>query len=86
MYRQNTGKERCLIDINREGKKLSMLYIKGGKINNWKKIVKLILEGLVFSSGRWNNRIFKHIRKYNVIIKRIYHIYNKNCLIYNNFE
>ena len=51
-----------------------MLYIKGGKINNWKKIVKLILEGLVFSSGRWNNRIFKHIRKYNVIIKRIYHI------------
>lgn len=69
------GTERSIIDIEREGRALSMLILKAqGKVN-WKWVYSKLLYGVVNESGVWSNQDIELIKKYEVIIKRNKHVH-----------
>ncbi|WP_026881732.1 Tn7-like element transposition protein TnsE [Clostridium akagii] len=68
------GKERSLIDVERENRALSMLIIKANILVDWKGIYSLLLLGLVDESGKWSNEAIDKIKKNGANIYRSKHI------------
>lgn len=73
------GEEHSLIEVEREGKSLSMLIITTNRQVDWEWVYKKILHGLVKASGKWSNKVFILLAKQGVIIKRLKHIVNNQC-------
>ncbi|GAA0759013.1 hypothetical protein GCM10008907_23500 [Clostridium sartagoforme] len=70
------GKEHSIIEIEREGRSLSMLIITANEECDWEWIYKKILHGLVKESGNWSHEVFLIIHQRNIVIKRHRHINN----------
>ncbi len=80
------GTERSIIDIEREGRALSMLILKvQGKVN-WKLVYSKLLYGVVNESGVWSSDMINKLREYKVQIKRVKHCKNKYKIISNNIN
>jgi len=78
------GTEISIIDIEREGRALSMLILKAQEKTNWKWIYKKLLWELVNDSGNWNTEIINRISEYKVHVKRVKHCKNKYKIIKND--
>lgn len=70
------GREHSLIEVEREGRALSMLIITVNGQVNWQWVYKKILSGLVQESGKWSNKVFTLLEKQGFVIKRLKHIGN----------
>jgi len=67
------GAERSIIDIEREGRALSMLILKAqGKVN-WKWLYSKLLYGVVNESGVWSNNDIDEINNIGIVIERRRH-------------
>lgn len=66
--------EVSLVEIEREGKALSMLLIKNGKCWDWFRIYHLLLSGIVDASGKWDSEILNILQRRKVGIERNKHI------------
>jgi hypothetical protein len=69
------GRECSLIEMEREGKALSMLLIKSYKKINWKWVYSRLLVGLVEESGKWSNGVIGNLERKGVIVIRNKHIH-----------
>jgi hypothetical protein len=73
------GREHSLIEVEREGKSLSMLIIIGSEQVDWAWVYKNLLNGLVRASGKWSNNSINKIKIMGSEIYRCNHIRkNKN--------
>ncbi|AKA71489.1 Tn7-like element transposition protein TnsE [Clostridium scatologenes] len=70
----SNGREFSLIDVEREGKVLSMLMLRSDNNVNWNLIYSKLLFGLVDESGKWNNETINNAINNRIIIERIKHI------------
>ncbi|WP_125006164.1 Tn7-like element transposition protein TnsE [Clostridium tagluense] len=68
------GRECSLIEVEREGRALSMLLIKSNDFVHWKKIYSILLLGLVNESGKWSNGEIDKIEKQGILVFRKKHI------------
>ncbi len=68
------GTERSIIDIEREGRALSILVLKVQEKVNWKWIYSKLLYGVVNESGVWSNKVIDQICKMGIIMERKKHI------------
>ncbi|MBY6838322.1 hypothetical protein FDG50_07755 [Clostridium botulinum] len=66
-----------VIEIEREEKSLSTLILKSNSKEKLNLAYKRLLSTLIYESGKWSNRIIKHLEKQEVNIKRNKHINNK---------
>lgn len=73
------GKENSLIEIEREGKSLSMLLLQANRGVNWKWMYSELLIGLVKESGKWSNEIIEKIQQMKIVVIRNKHL--KKCAI-----
>ncbi|WP_090088796.1 Tn7-like element transposition protein TnsE [Clostridium uliginosum] len=82
--------EKCLIEIEREDKALSMLLLKANKLMNWKRVCSILILGLVNESGKWDNKKIDQIEKMGVLVIRNKHIkrsaYEKTSYIYDKLR
>lgn len=78
--------ECSLIEVERQGKALSMLVLKSNKLVKWEYVCSILLLGLVKDSGKWNNEIINKIINSGVELYRKKHLkictYNKEYYIY----
>jgi hypothetical protein len=70
-----------LIEVEREGKSLSMLLLYSMKITNWKRVYSSVTLGLVNKSGSWDPKVLSSLEKIDVYSNRIMHAYGKKNLI-----
>lgn len=70
------GSERGVIDMEREGRSLSMLILVAEETVNWKWIYSKLLYGVVNESGVWNNNDIEELTKLMKNIKRVKHTSN----------
>ncbi|URZ04705.1 Tn7-like element transposition protein TnsE [Clostridium felsineum] len=82
-------RECSLIEVEREGRALSMLMLKAEGTVNWEWIYSRLLIGLVDGSGTWRKERINYIIN-NIIIKRMNHMGRKrdknlNFLYYKLF-
>ncbi len=70
------GSEKGVIDIEREGRSLSMLILIAEETVNWKWIYSKLLYGVVNESGVWNNNDIEELTKLMKNIKRVKHTSN----------
>ncbi len=68
------GTERSIIDIEREGRALSILVLKVQDKIYWKWIYSKLLYGVVNESGVWSNKVIDQICKMGIIVERKKHI------------
>lgn len=67
------GTERSIIDIEREGRALSILILMAKGKANWKWIYSKLIYGVVNESGVWSNKVIDEIYKMGIIVKRRRH-------------
>lgn len=79
-------RECSLIEIDREGKALSMLILKANSSVKWNWIYSRLLIGLVEESGKWSNEAVKRVENQGIKFFRCKHIkktiYEKALHIY----
>jgi len=68
------GRERSLIEIERENRALSMLILKSDTHVNWGWVYSKLLIGLVNESGKWSNKVITFIEEQGLILFRNKHI------------
>lgn len=68
------GRECSLIDVEREGRALSMLILKGDKLTRWKEIYNLMLLSLVNESGNWSSQVVNRFKIAEIEVLRVKHI------------
>lgn len=67
------GSERSIIDIEREGRSLSILVLKVQDKVNWKWIYSKLIYGVVNESRVWSNKDIEDIINIGIIIERKRH-------------
>ncbi|MFX0549533.1 Tn7-like element transposition protein TnsE [Hathewaya histolytica] len=72
------GTERSLIDIEREGRALSILVLNAQGNVNWKWIYSKLIYGVVNESGVWSNEFINFIHNFGVVTYRIRHVLKFN--------
>lgn len=66
-----------IIEVQREGKLLSTLILKVSFGNALKLACEELLNGLVYESGKWSNKVIKSLMRSNIVIKRKKHSRDK---------
>ncbi|WP_040327629.1 Tn7-like element transposition protein TnsE [Clostridium ihumii] len=67
------GTERSIIDIEREGRSLSILVLKVQDKVNWKWIYNRLLYGVVNESGIWSNNVINNVCRMGIKVNRKRH-------------
>jgi len=84
------GRVSCLLEIEREGRSLSMVLLKTNISINWRKIHSIMLQGLVNESGKWSNRAWIILENKGIQVLRIRHlsesIYYKELKLYSKLN
>lgn len=76
----NSGKQACIIEIERENKTISTIILKSLETKYyWKDKYELILSGIVKCSGSWDNNVFRILEEQNIKVLRHKHI-DRNSL------
>lgn len=77
------GIQRSIIDIEREGRALSILVLGAQRKVNWKWIYSKLLYGVVNESGVWSNEVIRNISCMGISIERKKH--TKVLRSFNNY-
>lgn len=67
-----------IIEVEREEKTLSTLILKISSNLEFRCAYKEIINGLIYESGKWSNKIISRLEKNSIIIKRNNHIKGNN--------
>ena len=67
------GGERSIIDIERDGRALSMLILKAQDKVNWKWIYSKLIYGVVNESGVWSNKDINEFNNIGIVVERRRH-------------
>lgn len=67
----------CIIEVERQGKLLSTLIIKGESKEQLKRAYEELLNGLVRESGKWSIKVINNLEERNISIYRNKHINTK---------
>lgn len=68
------GSERSIIDIEREGRALSILVLDAQNNVNWKWVYSKLLYGVVNESGVWSKKVIDGVRDSGIILERRKHV------------
>lgn len=67
------GSERSIIDIEREGRALSILVLKAQEKVNWEWFYSKLLYGVVDESGVWSNNVINNVCRMGINVNRKRH-------------